>query len=815
MSNQNFHEKVDNRSGPAKKSFLERAFRAAKRVIKTILLIFPRKGKPILHFLRRLFNRAFKIVLLDFILPAKYKRAAKGTVDENKIVFVEVRLPYITNSFSVIFDELANHYDYTIHTHFLLNSNTSKRDYAQRCKNALEDIATAKYVFVNEASNALSAVKLRPETKIIQLWHGCGAFKKFGFSTADLIFGDNRKEQLRHPYYKNYSLVTVSSPEVIWAYKEAMNIPESSAIVQALGSSRTDIFYDEEFLRSAREKLYKVFPQAQGKKVILYAPTFRGRVAKAKTPDMLNVDMFYEHLGDEYVLLFKHHPLVKDPPAIKTKHADFAVNMGNLLSIEELLPVADICISDYSSLVFEYSLFEKPIIFFAYDLDEYFDWRGFYYDYYELAPGLIAKTNFEMIDYIKNIETRFDKQAIKDFRYKFMRSCDGHSTQRILEHCFDDLEAHKKPCGDFENYHVIPNAKVGELPYFRLVAELEKQKANALALYKKAAEAEMKSGSIVALDIASNVIEYMLKAHGHDRVEFVTHDRNLPHVIEKLARAQYIIIDQPNTLLDSLELRVETKVILLPLNACPLETFGKAAMEYRSGLKKEQYALAPLYGSVNTMVSASKKSGEIFKPAVGEVEILNVGDLKTDALFDDDFRNAVFKELYSAHPALAGRKIIAYVSKAKNATDDSLIYEYLRNDYVFIKCYFDSQGGVSTSVYYRDSIIDVSKALGVYAVLAIADIAVGDLNAAVLSFMASSKPIFIYCPNAQQALLNTESFAEITDMLPTPIYEDIKDVINGILDIENYDYAKYNELKEKYLKYCDGKSTVRLLSILE
>ena len=814
MSDKNFYEKVDNKSGPAKKSFFERAVRTAKRIVKTLLSILPRRGVPVRRFIRRLINRAFKIALLDLILPAKYRRAAKEPVDENKIVFVEVRLPYITNSFSVIFDELANHYDYTIHTQFLLNDNTSKFDYVKRCKNTVEDIATAKYVFVNEASNALSAVKLRPETKIIQLWHGCGAFKRFGFSTADLIFGDNRKEQLRHPHYKNYSLVTVSSPEVIWAYKEAMNIPESSDIVQALGSSRTDIFYDEEFISAAREKLYKVFPPAQGKKVILYAPTFRGRVARAATPDMLNVDMFYEHLGDEYVLLFKHHPLVKNPPKISAERSDFAVNVGGLLSIEELICVSDICISDYSSLVFEYSLFERPLIFFAYDLEEYFDWRGFYYDYYELAPGLIAKTNFEMIDYIENIEERFDKKAIQDFRYKFMRSCDGHSTQRILEYCFDDLEAHKKTCGNFENFHVIPHANEGEQPYFRLVAELKKQKSEALVFYKKAAEAEVKRGSIVALDIASNVIEYMLKAHGHDRVEFVTHGQNLSHVIEKIARAQYIVIDRPSILLDFLELRAETKVILLPLNAYPLEVFGKAAMEYRSGLKKEQYALAPLYGSVNAIVAASGESGEIFKPAVGEVELLTVGDLKTDALFDADFRNAVFKELYSAHPALAGRKIIAYVSKAKNATDDSLIYEYLRNDYVFIKCYFDSHGAVATSVYYKDSVIDVSKTFGVYAVLAIADIAVGDLNAAVLSFMASSKPVFIYCPNAQQ-MLNTENFAETKDMLPTPIYEDIKDVINGILDIENYDYTKYNELKEKYLKYCDGKSTVRLLSTLE
>lgn len=387
-----------------------------------------------------------KDLFLDKIIPTAYKRAAKAPVEENKIVFVVIRHPYITNSFQIIFDELTNNYDYVIHTHFLLSNSADRADHAKRCIAAIEDIATAKCVFLDDGSNVIAAITPRPETKFIQLWHGCGAFKKFGFSTADLIFGGSRKEQLRHPNHRNYTLVPVSSPEVIWAYNEAMSIPAGADVVKALGCSRTDVFYDEEFINASYDHLYEIFPQARNKKVILYAPTFRGRVAQAETPDVLDVDMFYEHFGDRYVLLFKHHPLVKKPPVIDEKYSNFAVDVGSLLSIEELLCVSDICISDYSSLVFEYSLFEKPIIFFAYDLDEYFDWRGFYYDYYELAPGPIAKTNSEIIDYIENIDTRFDKKAVRDFRYKFMRSCDGHSTQRILEAAFDDLENHRKPC---------------------------------------------------------------------------------------------------------------------------------------------------------------------------------------------------------------------------------------------------------------------------------------------------------------------------------------------------------------------------------
>ena len=74
------------------------------------------------------------------------------------------------------------------------------------------------------------------------------------------------------------------------------------------------------------------------------------------------------------------------------------------------------------------------MIFFVYDIEDYYDWRGFYFSFDELAPGLQAKTNEEMLDYIEHLDERFDKQAVKDFRNRFMSACDGKSTERILSY---------------------------------------------------------------------------------------------------------------------------------------------------------------------------------------------------------------------------------------------------------------------------------------------------------------------------------------------------------------------------------------------
>ena len=794
---------------------------AAFLMKKGILESYEKATKAINRYIKRAGNKRFTHKLLDKRIPKVYKAAAKQPIDEKKIVFVEIRHPQITNSFEVVFDELVNNYDYNIHSHFLLNSNTIRADYAKRVLNAVEDIATAKYVFLNEGSNAISAIPLRPETKVIQLWHGCGAFKRFGFSTADLIFGASRKEQLKHPFNKNYSLVTVSSPEVVWAYKEAMNMPEESEIVQPIGSSRTDIFFKEEYKNDAFENVYNLIPQAKGKKIILYAPTFRGRVARATTPDRLNIEMFYEAFKDDYVLLFKHHPVVKVRPIIEERFRDFAFDVTDTLSIEDLIITSDFCISDYSSLVFEYSIFEKPLIFFAYDLDSYFDWRGFYYDYDELAPGPICKTNYEMIDYIKNINTRFDKKAVQDFRYKFMRSCDGNATQRILEYAFDDLEAHKKPCEHFEHYYDVPKVQSSSMPYYKMIRYIREEKEYAEGVYAEACKNPIEKGSIVAFDIHSPEIKFVLSAYENNRMSIVRIGDNFDEVIKKIASANYILIDQVNPLLDSLDIREETKVVLMPPNAFPLNAFGKVTKEFRSGLKSEQYDLAPLYSSVDSVVCPSEATAEIMKKAIGEdVETIVTGDIKSDIFFKPQFKSEQLAKLYETCPQLEGKRIIAFIGKEYDPNfDESMIYEYLSRDYAFLE-YFDHcnpklfEEEKLELNYAQDSIVDVSLLFTKYELMVISDVIVGGFDSLIYSAMVTGRPVIIYSKDARAEMLSAETFIDIKENSPTPICSDIEQVISIIRNIYKYNFTKYDELKEKYLKMCDGKSMKRTLAKL-
>lgn len=375
----------------------------------------------------------WKDVVLGLLLPYVYRAAAKNSIDIRKVVFLESKQESLPSSFAVIYDRLKNDPRFDVCYISLGQHRVSRLRYLRNCAAALKEIAISRCVFLNDASDVVSCVAMRAETKVVQLWHACGAFKKWGMSTASLEFGGSRDQILRHPFYGNLSLVVISSPEVSWVYEEAMVLEDGRDIIQPLGVSRTDVFFDKEFLTAAVKRVQSAVFETREKKIMLYAPTFRGRVSSAFGPDELDVAAFAQAFGNDYVLLIKHHPFVKYRPSIPADCKSFAFDVSDELAIEDLLSVADVCISDYSSLVFEYSLFERPIVFFAFDKDEYDDWRGFYYDYDELTPGPVFFENKPMIEYLLHIDDLYDKSEVQEFRRRFMSACDGRATDRIIK----------------------------------------------------------------------------------------------------------------------------------------------------------------------------------------------------------------------------------------------------------------------------------------------------------------------------------------------------------------------------------------------
>ena len=134
-----------------------------------------------------------------------------------------------------------------------------------------------------------ASCRKKPGTKIVQLWHACGCYKKFGYDAKDDI-----PEGYRGNVFRNTDLVTVSGKAAVEPFCSAMRLSEKQ--VKAVGVSRTDLYFDEKWRDSCREAFFRRYPQAAGKKVVLWAPTFRGN---AHTPslEMLSPDRLQKELG--------------------------------------------------------------------------------------------------------------------------------------------------------------------------------------------------------------------------------------------------------------------------------------------------------------------------------------------------------------------------------------------------------------------------------------------------------------------------------------------------------------------------------------
>ena len=384
--------------------------------------------------MNKLIKKIYHAVFLDWLFPWQYFRFSQVAVKKNKVVFIEANLLKMTDSMRHLYDVLNTQGGYSLSVHCLGEASQSRFKYIAAAFACLMDIATADMVFICEASRLISCISPRPETFITQLWHGCGAFKRFGLSSAKLKFGGDYKDDDKYPYHKNLNLVTVSSPEVIWAYAEAMNIAPESGIIQATGISRTDAFFDDEFKKQAKRRIEAVLPAKDKRKWLLWAPTFRGNINTASAPEYPNLVAMKAALGDEYILLIKQHPLIAKRPEIAKDVRDFAFDVSDSCSITDLICHCAMCISDYSSLVFEYSLMERPMIFFATDKADYEDWRGFYYSYEELTPGPIVTNTDDLIEAIKEMTNNFDASEVIAFREKFMSACDGKATERIMSY---------------------------------------------------------------------------------------------------------------------------------------------------------------------------------------------------------------------------------------------------------------------------------------------------------------------------------------------------------------------------------------------
>lgn len=303
------------------------------------------------------------------------------------------------------------------------------------------NISVSKYIMLDDFCQYTSYIKVRKNQELVQLWHGPGAYKKFGHSRAK--DGGDLKNITVHPGYKRYTKAIVSSEDIRPCYAEAFSI--SLDKVGATGFPRTDLFFNKNEMAKKKKNILKKYPYLKNKKVILFAPTYRGTTVNGADYafEQLDLDEIYKAFKDEYVFVFKWHPALYNNILNGTrkgydfsKYNDFYYDLSEERDINELLLISDMLITDYSSVIFDWAFLNKPIIYFAYDQKEYENGRGLYFPFAEYIYGEVATSTAELVKAIKKADLCKEKR--KKFIDKFLSACDGKSTMKTYKWIFEE-----------------------------------------------------------------------------------------------------------------------------------------------------------------------------------------------------------------------------------------------------------------------------------------------------------------------------------------------------------------------------------------
>ncbi len=354
--------------------------------------------------------------LPDLIRFARYKK--RYTPNPKGIVMISPSRRELSGNFAFIANALQDS-EFTLT--LLCEGDGKSRD------QQLKILAQNGIVLLDDHTPWIYPLTFANTTKVVQVWHSTGAFKRMGFARMGRR-GSTKPHSLTH---RNYTHVIVSAKSVVPAFCEAFGLTEDK--IYPIGVPRTDLFFDAETIQQMTEAFYQEYPRLQGKKLVLFAPTFRGDTrGDAHYPkEWFDPAAFLDALPEDYVLGLKLHPFIEEKMPIPAGYEHRIIDFSHLREINPLLFVTHTLITDYSSVIFEYALLNKPIVFYLPDLAQYDRDRSFFYDFETYVYGARCHEKSELPAAVLNPQEGLQNRDL--FMERFLGSCDGASTRRFVD----------------------------------------------------------------------------------------------------------------------------------------------------------------------------------------------------------------------------------------------------------------------------------------------------------------------------------------------------------------------------------------------
>lgn len=320
---------------------------------------------------------------------------------ENKIAFISRQSETPSTDFRYLINEIKTNYpqyQVVVLCKMIPSSFGGKIKYVGEMFRQMKALATSKVVVLDGYCILASMLKHKKDLKIIQIWHALGAFKKFGKSVLDKEGGKSSKTASAFKMHNNYSYIAASGDECVPFFAQAFGQPVSKFI--PIGIPRMDYLTDPQENERVRGNVLRKYPQlANGRKNILYAPTFRDTQQDKDALANATEELVNKVNYSDFNLIVKHHVVDSNKEQIYT---DSRMNKaeGENFTAMDFMCVADYVVTDYSSVIYEALLKDLPIYIYCFDSDKYIDERGFYIDFWTDIPALYSKNAKGICDFI-------------------------------------------------------------------------------------------------------------------------------------------------------------------------------------------------------------------------------------------------------------------------------------------------------------------------------------------------------------------------------------------------------------------------------
>ncbi|MFX1385556.1 MAG: CDP-glycerol glycerophosphotransferase family protein [Promethearchaeota archaeon] len=772
-------------------------------------------------------------------------------VDENLIAFGSTNGNAFSGNSKELFLYLNKNSNY--HCVWFTSSekilkNLRKKGYhAESNRNIVKPVKilkSAKYIFITHGFGDVLLVDFSPNTIVIHLDHG-SALKLIGYGLKTSFL--NVFQRKVHEYWnKRISYLTVCSEETKRIKRFSYDLPPERVIIT--GYPRNKIL--EENSIEVQNNIRKKLLIENSEEILLYAPTFRDYPIQSPLNDkfLKNLDDFLKR--ENKILLYKPHPF-EDKISLEKFYNIRSIDPN--VDIMDLMIIADILITDYSGVFFDYLLTLKPILFFPYDLEKYTEARDFFYDYQSLVPGPIVKTEDQLISKIATIK-EWDQQYLEariKARDKFNKYHDGKAIQRIIQLLDMKIEKPIRPLIYPEFRIERPVGRFNRI--FNTVLEFISKKVGmnikhiisyplSKLFSNKVYEDLLVFGSTNGQAFAGNpkiVFEYLCN-HSNYKCVWITGsekifrdlkkrnynvvlNKDIIKTIKTLKAAKYIFISHGFGDIFYIDFSPGSRLIHLAHGI----SFKKGGHDLETTFMPfvEKMMNAKLVNHMNLLIDSSEETRrhKMSRFNLPTDRIAITGYPRNDILINhtEELDNYIKKKLgiKKNHDVILYAPTFRDYKYKPPLTEEFLkkLERFLLEEKKFF-LYKPHPFTQNVDLSKFKNVISIERNVDILDLLIISDVLVTDYSSVFYDYLLTMRPIIFFAEDLEKYTEVRDFYYDYESFIPGPLVKSGEELIKVLKNFDQWE-SKYREkrklMRDQFNKYHDGRSTERIVELLE